>query len=246
MNKNYSFLENFIIDSLQGMTHAWTLNNCNFHPEKLLFRENKDQIVFECISKNYLSILFEDSCTEKKLEVNINKVPRLMEYLCEKGEFSLQFYIKNNWIDEFSETEEIILNILKNGEPPLKFLDRLDYEDYFALVLKDDGRVLLSIKVENKNLYCLGFQVISCDFFHRNSALEYKKLIPLHKVKDFPYLNNHLNQELLVYNDVEPNIIDFIENVKLMSSDKFSKIALLYSLESEMNKKTIKDKIKKI
>jgi hypothetical protein len=238
MDNKYKFLEEFLLMATSGFKFSWDIN-----PDAVEFtnRANGTQeyaaLHFYYLSLNELKGKNNQKCS---ITVNVNKVPKLMSYLS-VAEYSYQISARLELSEyQFSKLSKSIDEILTDGKyksKPVEFIS--DDSKSFAVDLTNDRRLELTVRDIDRTH--LGFQVLMAKlkFKESNTTTSFKRLIPLHQIKNLPFLSSIAQMPEFKNVVLNPDIDSFITTIANMDCNHLSPIAqtieLNMQLKNELN-----------
>lgn len=237
MDNKYKLLEEFLLMATAGFRFSWEIN-----PDTVEFT-NKERgsdeyvaINFACLSLNELTINVIGKNNEKhSISVNIDKVPKLMSYLS-VVEYSYQISARLELTEyQFSKLSKSIDDIMKDGKYKKKQVVFMSDDSKFLSVdLTNDRK--LEIFIEDIDRTHLGFQVLAAKlkFKESNTSIRFKRLIPLHHIKNLPFLNSVTHIPEFKNTELSPNIDSFITGIANMDCDYLSPIAQTIELNMQL------------
>jgi hypothetical protein len=249
MNNKYKFLEEFLLRTISGFKFNWNLDSNN-HPYELDFKNDEKPVStiyvrFSYPNHNELEIqLSETNKGYKSICVNVDKIPTLMSHLT-ISEYSFQLSARlemgesefeqiNNYIDEIIKSGKL------NGIPVKK--DKKHLNMFYGNINKKQKIELFFPPINQNNL---GFQCVSVyinKFENFNDKIFFRKFIPIHKIKDLPFLNSIVQVPVSDKNDLEPNIEEFINYFSNLNSQYISPIAQVIELNMQLKDELSEEK----
>lgn len=240
MKNKYKFLEEFLLSSMSGFKFNWNLD-INTNPYELEFKndyrsENSIVIRFSQQNNNELLIqVMETDLANKKIIVNIDKVPKLMEHLS-VAEYSFQIAAMVD-LDQakFNELNRTVNEILEKGELKGEKLIQDEKQSHIFTIdiNKGESMKLFIVPIDNNHL---GFQAVVTELNGPKHPIRFKKLIPIHNIANLPFLKSVAKIPETTNKELNPNIEEFINYFSNIDSMHLSPIAQTIMLNMELNK----------
>jgi hypothetical protein len=249
MNNKYKYLEDFLLRTISGFKFNWNLDS-DTRPYELDFKNDEKPVStiyvrFSHPNYNELDIqLSETNKGYKSIRINIDKVPTLMSHLS-VAEYSFQLAARLELGEnEFDEVSKYVDEVIKTG----KFKGKLVRQDkkhshVYYIDINEKQKIELAFPPINHNN--LGFQGIAIHVNkpdNPNAEIFFRKFIPVHKIKNFPFLNSIVQVPQVVNKELNPDIDEFINYFSNLESEYLSPIAKVVELNMKLKEELSEEK----